>query len=215
MIGSRSDSRYPSDWDQRRRKVYKRDGYKCQKCGRKGGKKGSAQLHAHHIKPISEGGSHSYRNLMTVCHSCHEKIHGHGIPTKGKSSSSASTWKKAVWLPSWESSDSEDADLDEIIEPLRRENSRSREDWIARQIGALMVFLVMISPGLWVVWDSGMVYGGIFATIFAVLMMPILFMLIPILGIPLILISLLAGTITWLIARYGLEKYYSENDSVR
>ena len=29
----------------------------------------------HHIKPISEGGTNDESNLMSLCHSCHEKIH--------------------------------------------------------------------------------------------------------------------------------------------
>src|SRR5699024_11777457 len=29
----------------------------------------------HHIKPLAEGGDHSEANLMSLCHSCHSKIH--------------------------------------------------------------------------------------------------------------------------------------------
>lgn len=29
----------------------------------------------HHIKPLSEGGTHDENNLMSLCKSCHEKIH--------------------------------------------------------------------------------------------------------------------------------------------
>lgn len=29
----------------------------------------------HHIKPKSEGGSDGFENLMSLCHSCHMKIH--------------------------------------------------------------------------------------------------------------------------------------------
>lgn len=28
----------------------------------------------HHILPIKQGGTHSFDNLMSLCHSCHEKI---------------------------------------------------------------------------------------------------------------------------------------------
>lgn len=70
---------YPDDWDQRRRKVYKRDGYRCQECGAGGGPHGDAVLHCHHKTPISQGGSHEYENLVTVCEFCHEEIHGHEI----------------------------------------------------------------------------------------------------------------------------------------
>ena len=29
----------------------------------------------HHIKPLSQGGTHSNDNLMSLCQSCHTKIH--------------------------------------------------------------------------------------------------------------------------------------------
>ena len=29
----------------------------------------------HHIKPLAEGGDHSENNLMSLCSSCHAKIH--------------------------------------------------------------------------------------------------------------------------------------------
>ena len=29
----------------------------------------------HHIKPLAEGGDHSENNLMSLCSSCHVKIH--------------------------------------------------------------------------------------------------------------------------------------------
>lgn len=81
--------RYPSDWGSRRKKVYKRDNYRCQRCGARGGSRGNAELHAHHKTPISEGGSHRYRNLKTVCKSCHKNIHGHGVGGHSTSNSSS------------------------------------------------------------------------------------------------------------------------------
>lgn len=71
-----SDSNYPSDWDTRRKEVYKRDGHECQNCGRSGGPTGNVDLHAHHIVPISNGGTHSKTNLKTMCRECHNAIHG-------------------------------------------------------------------------------------------------------------------------------------------
>lgn len=67
---------YPSDWDRRRKSVYKRDNYTCQNCGRSGGPNGNATLHAHHIVPKSKGGTHSTSNLVAVCEQCHNAIHG-------------------------------------------------------------------------------------------------------------------------------------------
>ncbi|WP_143417642.1 HNH endonuclease, partial [Halobacterium hubeiense] len=56
---------YPSDWDSRRRRGYRRDNYRCQRCGRSGGPRGNAELHAHHKTPKSRGGSHELHNLTT------------------------------------------------------------------------------------------------------------------------------------------------------
>lgn len=69
-------SDYPSDWNSRRKTVYKRDNYTCQNCGRGGGSRGNAELHAHHIVPKSKGGTHSTSNLIAVCQQCHNAIHG-------------------------------------------------------------------------------------------------------------------------------------------
>jgi len=67
---------YPSDWDSRRKKVYKRDTYKCQNCGKDAGQNKNVEIHAHHIVPISSGGSHKTTNLITLCSDCHAAIHG-------------------------------------------------------------------------------------------------------------------------------------------
>lgn len=69
------DNRYPDDWHSRSREIKKRDNYTCQNCGSRGGPKGNAELHAHHIVPISDGGSHKKSNLKTLCKDCHDAIH--------------------------------------------------------------------------------------------------------------------------------------------
>lgn len=66
---------YPTDWDKRRYKVFRRDRWKCQACGFQGGPRGDHQLHAHHIIPKSQGGGHNYENLTTLCDICHAEIH--------------------------------------------------------------------------------------------------------------------------------------------
>jgi hypothetical protein len=77
---------YPSDWDSRRKDVYRHDDYTCQNCGKLGGPQGHAELHAHHIVPKSKGGTHSKSNLVTVCKQCHNAIHGNSYaPTKSGS----------------------------------------------------------------------------------------------------------------------------------
>lgn len=79
-MGTARASRYPADWDDRRRRVYQRDGYQCQRCGARGGPYGDLELHCHHIVPVSEGGSHALANLTTLCWRCHDAVHDHHIP---------------------------------------------------------------------------------------------------------------------------------------
>lgn len=82
-------SRYIPNWDRLARQTKERDNWTCQHCGKQGGPLGSAELHAHHRIPRSEGGDDTLDNLVTLCHSCHEDVHGHIIPTGGGSSSSS------------------------------------------------------------------------------------------------------------------------------
>lgn len=46
----------------------------CERCLEQG-KYTPAEL-VHHKKPLAEGGSHNESNLMSLCCSCHEVIHG-------------------------------------------------------------------------------------------------------------------------------------------
>lgn len=45
--------------------IYKRDRYRCRKCGRS-----TDNLEIDHIFPISKGGKSTYNNLQTLCHEC-------------------------------------------------------------------------------------------------------------------------------------------------
>jgi 5-methylcytosine-specific restriction endonuclease McrA len=63
---------YPDDWDDLRRIVYARDGYRCMNCGASG-----VELHAHHIVPLSRGGTNNLTNLTTLCERCHTLLHPH------------------------------------------------------------------------------------------------------------------------------------------
>lgn len=82
---------YPSDWDSRRKQVYRRDNYTCQNCGQKGGPHGDVELHAHHVVPKGKGGSHRVENLQTVCKQCHDSIHGQQLaPTADQSKAQSS-----------------------------------------------------------------------------------------------------------------------------
>jgi len=69
----RPSALYPLYWNKLRFKVFERDRYICQRCGRYC--KGMADCH--HIRPISRGGPHTMDNLITLCHSCHESISLH------------------------------------------------------------------------------------------------------------------------------------------
>ena len=82
---------YPDDWDRRRKKVYQRDGYQCQRCGASGGGSGNAELHAHHKVPKSKGGSHRLSNLTTLCSDCHSQVHAHAVGGNTSSGSSYSS----------------------------------------------------------------------------------------------------------------------------
>lgn len=55
--------------------VLNRDQYTCQKCKKKGVGKSAVKLHVHHIVFKSNGGTNAPNNLITLCESCHSKIH--------------------------------------------------------------------------------------------------------------------------------------------
>lgn len=61
--------------------VLYRDNYQCQKCKAK-----NAKLHVHHIVFISNGGAGSPDNLITLCESCHNKLHRGEFEIKGNRS---------------------------------------------------------------------------------------------------------------------------------
>lgn len=55
-------------WDKIRHKIYKRDNWTCQICGRS-----NIKIHAHHIVPYRISQDDSLENLITLCASCHIK----------------------------------------------------------------------------------------------------------------------------------------------
>lgn len=53
-----------------------RDNYKCQICK---GKSKDPRLEVHHVKPKSKGGTDKPTNQLTLCSTCHEKVHSEEI----------------------------------------------------------------------------------------------------------------------------------------
>lgn len=71
-------------WVERSREIMKRDNFTCQLCG-----KSHTKLNVHHIRYIKGKDYWDYPDelLMTVCETCHQKIHGKykaNNPTKSK-----------------------------------------------------------------------------------------------------------------------------------
>lgn len=65
---------YPDNWQELRRNVLERDGYRCVNCG---DSIHDATLQVHHIVPLIKGGSNYPGNLVTLCVDCHKKLHPH------------------------------------------------------------------------------------------------------------------------------------------
>ena len=64
-----------------RNAVLERDGYRCQKCGRRC-KKLERGLAAHHVRPYATNVEARYdvNNGLTLCRACHMALHGHPLP---------------------------------------------------------------------------------------------------------------------------------------
>jgi 5-methylcytosine-specific restriction endonuclease McrA len=59
----------PELYEQLRRKVLRRDGWRCQSCGT------MSNLQVHHKEFRSHSGDDSEENLITLCTSCHDGVH--------------------------------------------------------------------------------------------------------------------------------------------
>ena len=69
------DRRIP---DPIKRKVLRRDGYKCKECGwsyKEWNRSDPRHLELHHIKYHVDGGENTEENLFTICTVCHDEIH--------------------------------------------------------------------------------------------------------------------------------------------
>lgn len=84
-------------WIQKRNVIYKRDNYRCLRCGI-----GNKTLHVHHKVYIRNAFPWDIddRHLMTVCSNCHESIHKSKkiktISNKSKSDKKLIKYKKEV-----------------------------------------------------------------------------------------------------------------------
>ena len=57
-------------WERVRRAVFRRDGYRCTKCGRPG------RLEAHHEPPLRTGGDpYDLAGIVALCRACHVDRH--------------------------------------------------------------------------------------------------------------------------------------------
>ncbi len=64
--------RYSGSWKKIRAR-YAHQHPLCEMCLKEG--RAVKMEHVHHIIPLSEGGTHDEGNLMSVCMSCHSRIH--------------------------------------------------------------------------------------------------------------------------------------------
>jgi 5-methylcytosine-specific restriction endonuclease McrA len=56
-------------YDELKIKILERDGWKCQRCGRRD------QLQVHHLVRRSQSGSDCEGNLIVLCSRCHRSLH--------------------------------------------------------------------------------------------------------------------------------------------
>lgn len=63
-----------------RKRILKRDNYRCKRCGREFPEDDTIGLHIHHIKPFSQGGLTIDENLISLCYKCHGRLRPHSQP---------------------------------------------------------------------------------------------------------------------------------------
>lgn len=73
--------RYGRAWKRIRDRYYLSHPY-CELCYKRGVMTPAEEVH--HILPLAEGGTHDRNNLMSLCKSCHAKIHGKRGDRKNK-----------------------------------------------------------------------------------------------------------------------------------
>ena len=73
------NSDLPENWTRLRESTLERDNWECQVCGIDISSRSETNAHVHHIEPRSRGGTDELYNLISLCHSCHESLHGFAI----------------------------------------------------------------------------------------------------------------------------------------
>ena len=68
----RKKNNYPTNWDELRKDILRRDNYTCCNCLNT-----NKKLHVHHIVPLTRGGTNEPTNLATLCERCHIQLHPH------------------------------------------------------------------------------------------------------------------------------------------
>lgn len=71
-----SKEAYGSSWQHLSTTVREQASWQCSKC-HKSMFNNKQQLHAHHIIPLSKGGSNAQSNLIALCADCHSQEHQH------------------------------------------------------------------------------------------------------------------------------------------
>jgi len=65
----------PDEYRVLHRKILRRDGWRCQSCG------SMQNLHVHHARFRSHSGADVENNLITLCSSCHARMHSSAMST--------------------------------------------------------------------------------------------------------------------------------------
>lgn len=68
---SKSSSKYPSDWTQRKELAWKRDDKRCDRCGQELSLKST---YTHFAKKIEEGGGYNLENIIILCQDCNNVL---------------------------------------------------------------------------------------------------------------------------------------------
>ena len=186
-------SDYPSNWDSLRHRVYDRDDWCCSNCPAQGRHKGNAELHAHHIVPISKGGTHEISNLTTLCKKCHDSIHtsamaptaesrhddAYDYETGSKSRpSSRNKNEDTVYettngtryaVTHGDHSSTRKVELYDSAEEKPYKNEFDPEDLSAEEAIGLLIWMVWIGITLYLAWQTGSILWGFLLVVLSLL----------------------------------------------